>query len=333
MPRLSILSSILLFGAVALRAAPVRAEVFEGTFLQLVEAHRDLDVEGWTRLLDELATLGIEEVVVQWTVFDEQSFLPLDEAPSPGTTLERLLAAADRRGMRVLLGLVHDSSYWRWIDRQREARLVEVSLRRLEERHGEAAERLAHLVRRHDCVAGWYLPEEIDDGSWLPDDRREVLGSHLARVRERLREIAPDLPVAVSGFSNGFADPRTLAGFWSEVVDRSGVDRLLFQDGVGAGKLEPDEVSVVLGPLAASLAGRPARFQVIVEIFRQTGGPPLDDGPFRAVLAPVERIRAQIATARSLSEGGVIAFSAPEYLLSSLGPEAERVSRSLRQED
>ena len=123
--------------------------LFEGTFIQLLDRHRDWSRDRWGNLLDEMTTLGVEEVVVQWTLYDQASFLPSTEDPSGETTLERLLAAADRRGVRITVGLAHDSGYWDWIGRNREARLIEVSLRRLEERHALAAEALSPFAGRH----------------------------------------------------------------------------------------------------------------------------------------------------------------------------------------
>lgn len=321
--------TLALFAATLVTSPGVEAAAFEGTFLQLLEHHRDWSEARWGRLLDEMAPLGVREVVVQWTVHDGASFVPSGDDSGAPNTLERLLAAADRREVRVTLGLVSDVGFWEWIDRDREARLVEVSLRRLEERHGEAAVELARTAGGHPSFAGWYLPEEIDDRSWLPDDRREVLARHLGRMRDRLRALTPGMPVAVSGFSNGFADPETLAELWVEIAEGSGIDRVLLQDGVGAGKLQVGEVPIVLGPVAKAFAQRPARFQVIVELFRQTGGAPLDEGPFRAAPADAERIRTQAAIARELSEGGILAFAVPEYLSSEAGPEAAALAKEL----
>lgn len=302
---------------------PDAGRAIPGTFLQLSDRHGDWDEARWSMLFSDLERLGVKQLVIQWTVHDSVAayrsahFTSTSDAP-----LDLLLRLADAAQMEVWVGLACDSRWWRWIDRQRDEKALEVSLRRLERDHLAVARELAPKMSRHASFSGWYLPEEIDDRSWLPAGRRALLRTHLERVGAALRTLTPEASLAVSGFSNGFADPATLASLWHDLVGSTPVDRVLFQDGIGVHKLNLDGLPIVLGAVARGVATGDGVLQVVVEIFEQIAGPPMSDGHFVARPADAERVERQLALARTHSTGNVIVFALPDYWTSSGGPEA-----------
>jgi hypothetical protein len=279
-----------------------------GTFLQLDARHREWSEPQWSELFDRFRKLELSQVIVQWTVFDETAFYAGGTGVSP---VERILAIAQREEMSVWLGLCHDSRYWRWVGGEPKA--AGRHLARLRSRSLAAARDLATLAKASPAFAGWYLSEEIDDVNWRNTEARRKLLDHLKLETAGLKDLTPGARVAISGFTNARVSPNRFRTFWKDVFEASTIDLVLLQDGIGVRKLELPEFPLYAAALAeaAKRAGRECG--TVVELFRQTGGEPLDSGPFRASPAPFLRVRRQLEIAARFP-GPVFGFSVPEYM-------------------
>ncbi len=291
----------------------------QGTFLQLTTAQGDWSPEKWSQLFGYFRQLKLSRLIIQWSVYDDLAFFPgQDFRQVSRPPLETILALADASGMEVLLGLVYDPQFWEKINR--EPQLVEVYLRRLRLRSQEAAQALLPLAQSHPSWRGWYLPEEIDDVNWQKDQARRLLIEHLSNLGQFLRQLTPGAKLAISGFANGRTDPQTLGNFWQEVLTTAPMDLLLFQDGVGTGKLSPEDLPPYLKAIRQAAAASGREFQVVIELFRQVSAQ-----PFKAQPAPCPRVQRQLKIASAYTGGGVVAFSVPEYLTPLGGPAAARL--------
>ncbi len=296
-----------------------------GTILQLSNAQASWSDERWKQLFDELDELALRQLIVQWSVYQDSAFYPSDAfSPAAAPTLETVLDRADAAGLSVVVGLVHEPGFEAAI--RRDPELVDVYLRRLRLRHMTAARELIAQLGARPSFAGWYLPEEIDDVHWLEPERRQLLTAHLSELAARLRELSPQAILAVSGFSNGHADPEALEKLWRDLLAASSFDRVLFQDGIGVGKQRFEELPLYLSAIERATAASSRQLQVVVEVFRQVDGPPLNDRPFRAVPASVERVRRQLEIATRHAPS-VVLFAAPEYLSPEQGEAAARLYR------
>ncbi len=285
---------------------------FTGTFIQLLAGHAAWDRPRWQGLFAALRSVGVAEVVVQWTVADGVPTYPSAHfKAAPHLALPTMLEAAREAGLRVVLGLVHDSAFWSKIDR--DPKLVRVYFRRLLMDSLAAGREIAAMGKGNPAFAGFYIPQEIDDRTWLDPAKGKVLEEFLADLAAGLRAIAPGAAVAVSGFSNGFAEPETLCRFWERLLTTTGIDRVAFQDGVGVAKLRPGEAGVFLQAVSRAAVAAGRTFTPVVETFTQTDGPPMSDRPFRAEPAPLQRILLQLDVAGRAPHDGVWAFSLPEY--------------------
>jgi len=303
--------------------APAAEPRLDGTFLQLTDAHGRWSRAQWEALFDDLRALGLKRLVVQWTLRDETAFYASTQQRGvPQPPLPVLLELADRDGVAVVVGLASDSRFWERI--ARDAKLVEVYLRRLRLRSEGVARELAPLLRAHASFAGWYVTEEVDDGSWLEPERRGLLAAYLRDLAASLKRLTPGATVAVSGFSNARCDPDALESFWKALLAAAPLDVVLFQDGVGALKMDLANLPLYLGAMerAASASGR--RLGVVVELFEQTGGPPVDAGAFKAVPAPPARVLRQLELAGRAS-AGAIAFTVPDYMRGQNDPRAAQL--------
>lgn len=86
---------------------------------------------------------------------------------------------------------------------------------------------------------------------------------------------------------------------------------MLFQDGIGARNLALPERSSYLTAIRKATQAHHRELKIILEIFDQVAGPPLDDQPFRAIPASLERIRQQIEASAAYTPT-LIACSIPE---------------------
>jgi hypothetical protein len=219
----------------------------------------------------------------------------------------------------VFVGLPEDSQYWARIAEAPSA--VTVYLRRLALRQQDVAESLAPSLNEHRSVVGWYIPQEIDDVNWNDAERRAILSRHLQQLTTTLRRAAPERRIAISGFSNAHLAPRGLAAFWRELVMDAGLDALFFQDGIGAGKLQLEELEAYLPPLQEMCDNSRCELRMIVELFQSAEG-----GRFEP--AAIDRIGRQLQLAAAMTRRPPLAFSIPDYMLPAGGPDAGRLLRA-----
>ncbi|RZL96512.1 MAG: DUF4434 domain-containing protein [Variovorax sp.] len=292
---------------------PRTAERLTGTVIQFNPAHNLWVRSDWAKLFRSLRTLGMTQIVVQWTVAGKAAYYPSRQfRPGPMPPLGALLDLADESGMRVLIGLAHEPKYWAQI--AEDPAQVERHLRDLRSRSMQAARELAPLVAHRKSFEGWYLSEEIDDLNWRDPARRAVLTTHLKALTSELRTVDPHARIAISGFANAGTDLAALEGLWANLLGNAPeLGIVLFQDGVGVGKLSLDEVAPVLGAVKRSADGRARELRVVIEVFRQTAGAPIDQQHFAAEPAPISRIRRQMAIASAFSSS-LLAFSVPDYM-------------------
>ena len=308
--------ALLIFAAVTLTGhlpASAACSGLKGTFLQLTDAQLARPAAEWQQLFDELRSIGINALFLQWTVLDHK---PLFQTTRHETALETplssILGLAARSGIRVWVGLAMDSSYWEEI-KQTPALLKPYFRRRLQEMGGFLDN--LNATTAGAPFAGWYIPDEIDDRTWLDRDKRAILKRYLAETVELLKARRPGSKVAISGFSNSFADPDLLASFWADVIRASGIDLLLFQDGVGEGKVALEDIGLYYAALDRAVRGVGAQMGAVVELFSL-----MPDGHRQPAM--IGRIRAQIAVANRLTSFPAVAFSIPDYMSHLAGRQA-----------
>jgi hypothetical protein len=298
---------------------------FDGSFLQLTEAHRKWTAADWSSLLNDMKEAGLDYLIVQWSAYDRSNFAAgAEDSPgAPPSPLDRVLQAADQAKLGIYVGLVQDSDFWSRI--KLDPASVEVYLQQLRLRQTELAEQLAPRLREHRSVRGWFITEEIDDMSWRDPAHREPLFRHLGLLSDRLDKLLPARKIALSGFSNAAVDPLAFGGFWGSLLKSApAIDVVLFQDGVGVNKLRPPEVPIYLKTLSESVRSAGKELWTVVEIFQQTGGMQAGNQRFTAEPAPIERINRQMELAGPYSSS-LVAFSIPEYMNRRAGAEAERL--------
>lgn len=302
----------------------LRKPAFLGTFIQIIpNVHKTWTTNQWVVLFDHLNKLGIKKLVVQWSVYNDHISFEGDQKNSiivPG--LEHVLTLADQHHMQVYLGLNYDASYWKNIEKDH--KFVENYLQQLEKKNIQLANKLSVLWKTHDALSGWYLTEEVDDINWNNAERRSYLIHYIDSLTSVLHRLTPKQPVLVSGFSNAVLKPDKLADLWSAVFSKTGVDIVLFQDGVGVKKLTLEQLPTYFNAISQCAKLHNKKINIIVEIFEQTSGYPINNAVFKAVAAPSDRVKKQMQIASKYSSE-LFAFSIPDYMV----PYAHNQAKSL----
>jgi hypothetical protein len=297
-------------------------DAFEGTFLQLTVGHRTWSQQQWRAELDSLSKLGFDTLVLQWSVYDDVSFIE-DEGAGP-STVERILAAADEVGFDCYLGLSLRTSWWK--AREITEQILEEEL----SRNIEAARRLYPRVESFQSFRGWYIPHEVTE-LISADEQRESIIEFFSRLSASLKNLNPLKSILASGYT----DPRqaNLVRFvlrWAEFLDRAGIDVFVFQDGAGARGRDWRAILPFVEAVAILDEAFVGDVWLLAEAFDQTRGPPLDDEPFQARPAPIERIREQLDALGHFRKK-LIVFSYFEYMRPGGSESATQLSDAYRQ--
>ena len=101
------------------------------------------------------------------------------------------------------------------------------------------------------------------------------------------------------------------AAFIAEVIEGLGIDVVMLQGGTGTGRTSPDDVRRYLVPLAERLRRSGTETWLVVELFAQRSGPPIDDGAFSAQPADPDAVRAALLSDLDVRR---IGYTVPDYL-------------------
>lgn len=302
-----------------------RTICLQGGYIQLLDSDSWRSELEWRKLFESLIQLNIKYVVVQWSALDHRPYYrAVPVAAAPDMPLESIMRLASASGMRVLVGLSHDPAYWTRVGRpDRRAYLVE-RLRINQRRANE----LREIVIHYPSFSGWYISEEIDDINWNSQLDKVAISNYLGELSNHLRKLTPKNEIGVSGFVNRHTEPNTLRDFWIDLLASApAIDHVYFQDGIGVNKLTIAELPRYYAAMleATTAAGR--ELVPVVEAFRQTAGPPVSPGEFRAGPTTLERLSEQIGIANRYAVRHVL-FGVPEYLTPAGGVEAAMLYRN-----
>lgn len=303
---------LMMFNAVRADAeTPVTLQkqpLLSATFIQLSEQNSCWERDRWERLFDTFQTIGLRQIVLQWTLHDNRAFYAtrtFDQQPHP--PLEIILELAEARGIEIYLGLAADSHYWEMV--KQPPQQLEEYLKRLRWRSERTAQEVATIANEFRAFKGWYIPEEVDDLTWRPAKERALLQQHIKQLSAYLKKLTPAGLVLVSGFSNARMSPNSYQQFWQDLLRETSIDMLLFQDGAGTGKLPGELRPLYLQAVRDAATANGKKLQVVIELFEMAS-----ESPFKASPATISRVTQQLHVAAEFANGGFNSFSVPDYM-------------------
>lgn len=275
----------------------------------------------WQKLGQDLKSMKVAELFVQWS--DHEGYPLYTAAPEEGspitTPLEKLLTVADNEKIDLWMGLTADKDFW--AADKKPIELLKVYFAKREIATQALLDSWGERIKDNPRLKGWYIPDEIDDSRWNEPEKRALLVKYLKNVRQMVAKLTPDLPVAVSGFSNGKLPPDSFIHFFENLTDESAIDRFLFQNGVGAGKMSLDEFSIYRKALLKSDLGK--KTHIVVEAFGMSS---------MGVLAPAtaSAYKSQMKAAMVAPFKAPVIFSMPTYFFSFHGVKNKQRSENLK---
>jgi Domain of unknown function (DUF4434) len=294
------------------------------TFLQPLNVHRGRTQAQWLDDLVAMKRLGANQLFLQWMELNGESFA--DGAGNIGDLfLTPLLAAAEEADVALQFGLSSDLTQTGLYERSATSLATHLNARR--DASLELAQKITRVAGKSPVFAGWYLPEELDDASLSNPQRRKAWSQYLATMTATLTSIRPDASVTVSSYVTGAMKAEAFAEFWGTVWETTPVTMLL-QDGVGARHFATlEQIAPYLGAIEAQAMSKSASWGVIIELFEQTSGPPVNDQPYKAAPASLDRIIKQINQAAKFRSATLSSYAMPEHMLPSAGAAAAGLGR------
>lgn len=318
---LGLLLSPLAVAAVDCVDAPIDA-----TFIQPSEVDLQRSRWEWWRLLQASRSLGMRTLYLQWSAWGEFDFSRA-RLPRGEPFVATLLSLAAELDMRLHLGLAADPAF----GTQLALPAVQLApyLAGLRRRSLDMAHALAPLAGASPAFAGWYLPEEIDDLHWRGAARSALLREHLSTQQRQLEEVLPGGAVSISAYLSGQPAAHEFIDLWTELWQQIPL-RLLLQDGAGVHRLTAPQWLARARPLAQQAVTLRRDLSVVVELFEQRSGPPLDTDDFSAVPTNLSRLVAQLARTQGLPTTELVSFAAVNYLLDDRSPRAGALYEAYR---
>ncbi|MEW6255742.1 MAG: DUF4434 domain-containing protein [Pseudomonadota bacterium] len=272
------------------------ARPLDGSFVQPWRDDLALSGTQWAERVADARQLGCRHLVLQWTRHGTDYALDAD-------LIIRLMDFVLAAGCRLEVGLPYEADYWHVLE-ERASRgrlaLLEAAA------HACEAFMAAAPFAGHPAFAGWYIPYEIDQASWV---RTQDVAA-LAFFLQRLKAASGSQPLSISCFHSRNDPSRSLLDLWQALPAMLDL-RLLVQDGVGVFGLDNYRL---LAPVFAHLRARGRPFDVVVEVFDQKANDPLEPGAFVADAARFTRIAAQLELAAASGADRLIAFALHPYM-------------------
>ena len=265
-----------------------------GSFYQPLDAHRQYNDSEWQSLEKKLQKAKVKEIFVQWTYADGSKLYEGLDSP-----IAKILEIGKKNNLKIWLGLNLDNDFW--TIHQKNIDLIRAYFKRNELLLTQIIPEINHFYGDNKSFYGWYFTFEIDDRNWLEDNKKKALIEYLKKASSILNNSGTkNKPTAISAFANGKTAPRILASYWYDILTAANIKYLLFQDGIGAGKLSHKEFLLYRDIIANKLENKQLR--VVVEAFTNNkSATPLEYS---------QRLRNGLSNSKTCSP---IIFSIPDY--------------------
>ncbi|HEX7004579.1 MAG TPA: DUF4434 domain-containing protein [Trueperaceae bacterium] len=239
---------------------------------------------------------------VVWSAGEQDQKVELDP-------LGDLLAAAETLDMKVWLGLSLDPTYWQGVfDPLASAETNIELMKELESRYGSSP-----------ALAGYYLPEEIDDRSFIEAKAHAAMVEYLASMAEAGHEI--DRPVMVAPYFGMNPNADAYADWWDETLAAAPIDVIAMQDGVGTKRTTVEEGVPVYRALKEVTDRHDVALWSDLEVFEQVHGWPVDGLAWQAQSANINTVIEQLELEAPYVDKFVV-FDFSHYMSPRLGGEA-----------
>lgn len=270
---------------------PVNNEIrgLDGAFIQIDSSTAQYSADRWLRELTYMQNLNMTKVIIAASVIDNAAYYPtgLSGRSEVGNQpIEKILNAADSLGMDVYVGLYLSDSWWQGTSTSYLDTLTLSSEAIVTELHA--------LYSSHPSLKGFYIPQEIDNMTWVNETLRKRLVDHFLKpVSDHVKIFNSSYKVCEAPFyNNAYQQPAEYKTWWTNTLSETpNLDIVIPQDGIGAEHATYAEVVDYYTALASACATNGRSLWADLEIYNTVSDP---------VPADLGRIIRQISTEADL---------------------------------
>ncbi len=200
-----------------------------------------------------------------------------------GDPIGDLLAAAEELDFDVWLGLSLDPAYWEGkFDASASAASNTALMLHLEELYGASP-----------ALVGYYLPEEIDDRSFVSKEAHKAMTDYLTAMADAAHDQV-GRPVMVAPYFGIDPNAAAYADWWDTTLGSAKLDVIAMQDGVGTKRTTAEQGAPVYQALKEVADRHGVALWSDLEVFEQTHGWPVDDLGWQATSANIATVKRQL---------------------------------------
>jgi hypothetical protein len=279
---------------------PTTATVLQGSFIQLWNdtgcTCGQWTKSDWENEFQKMKEACLEKVIIQYGFYDNNAWYQpssLSYATYSNPTLNRIVAAAEAKGIKLYFGLFFDEG-WNSSDKSSAA-----TYSGLLAKHKQVSDELWMLFGSSPSFEGWYIPQEINDLEWQSDANRNLLANWLKDVSDDLKTKSQSKKVLVAPFFGPNRPADDLENWWNQVLTvATNIDEVAPQDGVGTtSKVVDVDVPLYFSAIKNACDAKGIQFAATVESFHQTDGYPINTNSFAALPADIATFKDQLSEA------------------------------------
>lgn len=198
-------------------------------FFQPWENELENNTYNWNDIFKHLAQENINQITLQWSQYGDQDLL---ENQTDGNLIETMIFFAKKYQIKIVFGLYHDPEYFKRIS-QDNLNLPRY-LNSLKKKSLNIARQIISKYDDENIIAGFYIPQEIDDLNWQTNDKVKALSLYISSINLELNKISKNQPLYISGFYNQHTAIKKYVSMWNEIIQNNKSIKVLIQNGVGA---------------------------------------------------------------------------------------------------
>lgn len=283
-----------------------------GSFIQLWNSTGCKCAE-WTQTQWENEIIRMKDnhftyLIVQYSVYNDLSWYSPTNIPSITyelTTLNKIVAAAEKHDFKIHFGLYFDES-WNSANKSSSSTYNAVLTK-----HKLVADELWSLFGNSSAFGGWYIPQEINDLEWQTDPEKSLLFDWVKNVTDYTESISTDKPIMIAPFFNLWQPADVLGSWYNEFLTiATHLDKVYPQDGVGITLKNPEyHIPLYYSAIKTACENQGKLFGATIESFQQQTGWPIDNGSFSASSTSIDRLKKQLWASEEQSPNELIQFS------------------------
>ncbi|QQE11875.1 DUF4434 domain-containing protein [Planctomycetota bacterium] len=260
-----------------------------GMFIQLNNSSASKNQAWWNDRFTELNTIDIKLIIIQFTGRETVTYYPSriqGMSHNSNDTLSLIFNAAEKHNIQLILGMptFGEVSPTKHFDSKL-----------MQQKSKAALDELFILYHDSPSLYGWYFPQELSDYTCFS---RQEVSNQIIDFLANMTDYAhskTNKPVMISPYFSMHVDISAYAKWWDEVaLPKIDLDILAIQDGVGTKRNTIAQAKQVFEAFKPVTTKHNTQLWANVECFEQVDGWPINDKPFKAIPAQIDRFTKQI---------------------------------------